>query len=100
MLKVVVKGSLACPAVFCDYCGRSIDSASEGTYEWVMDEDWAPGDVFFTHRGCSRLFERAHPLPLGQTWGASPLGVFPLYLGNNLSVEWQEAQREAQSRSA
>jgi hypothetical protein len=86
----------ACPVVVCDHCGERIEDARDGNYQWRMglrDTDWG-SRVFFTHKRCCHAFEQAHPEE-GFTWGAIELECFPVYLGNNLRLDWEAARRTA-----
>ena len=83
------------PAVFCDYCGTRINSAAEGNYEWseVLGDDDST-ELYFAHKACSIGLRQAHG---GNDIGhlSVALEVFPLDLGNNLQVDWDEARETA-----
>ena len=89
-LEVRVRNGMCCPVVVCDHCGEVIEDAQEGNYEFPLDG----GPVFFTHKGrCSLAFEEANG---GQdAWGVMELSVLPIYLGNNLKLDWKKAKQWA-----
>ena len=60
------------PTVICGECGKPIEAASDGNYQWVMSspklgEYSAPNDDYFTHKACRHRFETRRPLPEGST---------------------------------
>jgi hypothetical protein len=88
----------SCPVVVCDHCGREIADAKDGNYQWRMglnDSDFG-SRVYFTHKGCCLAFEDDHSED-GFVWGAIDLPCLPVYLGNNLNLDWEEAHRSAET---
>src|SRR5262245_60102707 len=95
-LMIRPEGPLCCPVILCDHCGREIDDARQGNYQWTMSP-LAPGRpvaLYFTHKACCRDFEQARPLPEG-LWGWTPLECLPVYLANNLKVDRKKARHTA-----
>jgi hypothetical protein len=91
MLKMeLVEGRYA-PVVICDWCGRLIDHADRGNYEYEVAEDGRPiGDrLFFTHTECCQAFEEARGGP--GHWRMDDLRCLPLQLGVVLGIDWDEA---------
>jgi hypothetical protein len=83
-----------CPIIFCDHCGQAISDAKDGNYQWRMglnDTDFG-SRIYFTHKRCCHPFEQAHK-GNGFVWGAMELQCLPIYLGNNLALGWEAAQR-------
>jgi hypothetical protein len=78
--------------VVCDLCGKEITDARDGNCQWPMEAAERPGGaaVFFTHKGCCHAFEEKNRGPL---WGAIELECLPIYLGNNLGLDWPQAKR-------
>ena len=109
MLRVVGKRGLCCPVITCDWCGRPIEDARQGNYEWVFGPEgdstaytarMASGEtltaeVFFTHKRCCHAFEMANNRGSGVLWGAFGLECLPVYLGANLALRWREARATA-----
>ena len=107
MLRIVGKHGLSCPVITCDWCGRPIEDAREGNYEWVCGPEWhstaytarmASGEtltaeVFFTHKRCCHAFEVANNHEV--SWGAIELACLPVYLATNLALRWKEARATA-----
>ena len=83
------------PAVFCDYCGTRITTAAEGNYEWseILGEDDST-ELYFAHKACSIGLRQAHGGNEIRQLSVA-LEVFPMDLGNNLQVDWEEAQETA-----
>jgi hypothetical protein len=99
-MPLVVKAldNRSCPVVVCDHCGEQITDALDGNYQWRMglnDTDFG-GRVYFTHKGCCKAFEDAHPED-GFVWGAMELSCLPIYLGNGLALDWEGARRSAET---
>jgi len=99
MLKVMVqkvgKRELLCPVVFCDFCGERIEYAAEGAYEYKREDASRPegAEVKFVHKKCCRMFEAAHGECVAWYW--DELQVFPVFLGNNLALDWECAHERA-----
>ena len=95
---MVDKNGISAPIVLCDVCGEVITKAIDGNYEWVPREEPSkrhiPVPVCFTHKRCSNEFERQHA-PQGGVSCNHELLYFPLYLGNNLELDWEMAKRYA-----
>jgi len=100
MLRVIVqkvgKRELLCPVVFCDFCGKRIEDATEGTYEYRREDASSPegAEVKFVHKDCSRQFEAAHGKSIAWYW--DELQAFPVFLGNNLALDWKHARERAE----
>ena len=77
--------------MFCDQCHEEIKTAKDGNYEWNLFDHGA-SDVFFTHKGCSNAFRKAHP----EIDFYDELTLFPLYLSNNLEIDPKAAQESAE----
>lgn len=98
MIKIVVndKGQHA-PQVFCDHCGKRIETAEDGNYEW-RGEQLAPGetsDLYLVHKACSYAFEETS----GDPHRTAELTLLPIRLGNNLEIDWSEANEQAERMS-
>jgi hypothetical protein len=89
-LAIRYEEALCVPIVICDHCGEEIRSAADGNYQWLGRDD-RPSRVYFTHKGCCHAFEKRH----GGFWGAIDLQLLPVYLGNNLGIDWKESRRMA-----
>jgi hypothetical protein len=84
-----------CPIVVCDHCGGPVSKATEGNYQWRMglnDTDFG-SRIYFTHKGCCHAFEQTHPDGPNFRWAAMELACLPIYLGNNLDLNWRSAHR-------
>ncbi len=78
------------PVVVCDQCGKQIETAESGGYEWLDPENGQPGelvDVVFLHKDCSY----AHELASGSLWDSMELSVLLPYLVHNLDVDMKKA---------
>jgi hypothetical protein len=78
--------------VFCDHCGKQIADAKSGNYEWQTDNQGQVKDgvIYFTHKHCCLPFEDAHG---GRpSFMCNELSIFPLFLGNNLALDWKKAR--------
>ena len=73
------------PIVLCDQCGKEITSAADGNYQWLWED--LPSRIYFTHKACCYAFEKRH----GGRWCAGELRVLPVYLVNNLGIDWKKA---------
>lgn len=94
MIYMVVENGKSCPVVLCDHCGERITGS--GNYQWLISaEQSRPAEVFFTHKRCCHAFEIANPAPEGTCWGAMEIQAFPIYLGNNLKIDWKRAKGRA-----
>jgi hypothetical protein len=98
MIKIIINDDgRHAPQAFCDHCGERIEQARDGNYEWHPG-NIEPGDeveVYLIHKRCTQAFQQAtgkHPY-------TGELTVFPVYLGNNLEIDWDEAN-EMVRRSA
>jgi hypothetical protein len=80
---------MCCPVVVCDHCGEVIKDAKEGNYEFHA----GGGPVFFTHKRCCRAFEEAYGGR--RMWWWCSLECLPIYLGNNLKLDWEKAKQWA-----
>lgn len=87
----------SCPVVLCDVCMEVIAEAADGNYEWFPHRNTAiPVPVSFTHKGCSQEFERQQaPMQGGEGSSSMELMCFPIYLGNNLKLDWSKAEQNA-----
>jgi hypothetical protein len=90
MIKIVVddEGRHA-PQAFCDHCGKRIERAEDGNYEWHAGQ-MAPGDasdLYLLHKACSYAFQET----TGDPHQAAELVLLPIRLGNNLEIDWDEA---------
>jgi hypothetical protein len=98
MIKIVVnEAGHHAPQAFCDHCGKRIESAEDGNYEW-RDGQMDPGDasdVYLVHKSCSYGFEQS----TGQPHRTAELALLPLRLGNNLEIDWAEANEQAKRMS-
>lgn len=93
-LKIKLTERGAEPVVVCDYCGKQIESAERGGYEWLAPENGKPGDlvdVVFLHKDCSY----AHELASGLLWDSMELLVLLPSLVHNLGVDMEQATRLA-----
>jgi hypothetical protein len=91
------ENNCSCPLVICDHCGQPITDARHGNYQWRMgkkDSDFG-NRIFFTHKKCCKAFEDDHK-EAGFRWGAIELACFPIYLGNNLAIDWNQARHIAE----
>jgi hypothetical protein len=81
------------PAIFCDHCGREITKAHDGNYQWQMGDTAGegPAQVYFTHKCCCAAFEGDDP-----DWGAMDLECLPVFLANNLHVNWEKANHHGE----
>jgi hypothetical protein len=85
-------GEVAYPVVVCNHCGKRIESASDGNYQWPLGVPVA--EASFTHKRCSLAFE--HARPSGHPWAAMELDVLPAFLAANLRIDPDEAERRAE----
>lgn len=91
----------ACPQVFCDWCGQRIERAADGNYQWVM---WDNRKVvyedapIFTHKRCCWAFEHHNAAP-HRHFGACDLQCLPIYLANNLELNWVSALKSSRIMS-
>jgi hypothetical protein len=95
MIRMVHDRGMTCPHIFCDHCEERI--VGTGNYQFLMalhDPDYQAA-VYFTHKHCCRAFEHRHPAPEGFKWGWTELEAFPIYLGNNLRLDWKAAKETA-----
>ncbi len=89
-MRVVHEDGMCFPVVICDSCGNPITHATDGNYQWLvhMNGD-TDGTLFFTHKACCHTFEMTHEHP-NAVWYAEELCDLPLFLGNNLELDWAE----------
>jgi hypothetical protein len=91
-------GPYAAPQIFCDHCGKIIENAREGNYQWRLDYPMQDGEtphLFFTHKACCDAFETAQ----GGSWAAIGLEALPFFLAHNLHVPWKTARAHAHMMS-
>jgi hypothetical protein len=82
----------AATTMLCDRCGRGIDDAASAWYQWLeAPADRFTGEVFFLHKSCVDSFEEAHPTASDEAWANMELACFPIYVGNNISLDWDSA---------
>jgi hypothetical protein len=96
-LQIKIEGGRYRPVVACDHCGEEIDDARQGNYQWRVEENGNPADgglIFFTHKRCCRPFEESNGGRVGWCW--TPLSCLPVFLVNNLSLDWEKAKETAQ----
>ena len=86
-LAIRCEGPLFVPIVVCDYCCKEITKAAEGNYQWLR-EDERPARIYFTHKACCRAFEKRQ----GGRWLWAELRLLPVYLVNNLEINWKQAK--------
>ena len=95
-LQITIKNDLACPVVICDFCAKEIETATDGNYEWQVDEHGKPatGQILFTHKKCCLPFEDANG---GRNqWFTIDLDCLPLQLTNNLKIDTKNAEKKAE----
>jgi hypothetical protein len=92
-IKIVFRDGLFCPVVQCDQCGRFIDDAKTGVYEW---RDGAKeSDVTFLHRACVMAYQENRP------WQSSDgLEYFALRLAANMGQSLDDVIAEARELAA
>ena len=92
-LAIRSEGGMAKPVIICDHCGKEIDEAKQGNYQWDVAQVDKPqgGQVYFTHKACCRAFEALTP----GRWSWTELDCLPVFLANNLKVNWKEAREKA-----
>jgi hypothetical protein len=93
-LVIKAAGDVSKPVVICDHCGEEIAEARQGNYQWRMSDagKGIEGRVYFTHKHCCHAFEQVNPDPC---WGSMELECLPVYLANNLGIDWKKANRTA-----
>jgi hypothetical protein len=90
-------GSHDLPVIVCDYCGEQIQNAQEGNYQWRMRPDHPEANIhriYFTHKKCCDAFETANHHE-DDWWAAMELDCLPIYIGNNLELDWKAARWRA-----
>jgi hypothetical protein len=100
-LVIQFRGPYASPTIVCDHCGKTIDKAQEGNYQWshatgVDKGQTAP--MYFTHKACCHDFEQAHGVRRWE-WGAIGLEALPAFLATNLHIPWSQATAKARQMS-
>lgn len=107
MLRIVHRKGLCYPTIVCDWCGRPIDDAKNGNYEWQVDDDGHSkavraqnrsgepviGEVFFTHKHCCHPFETTNNSE--GHWMAMELACLLIYLENNIKLDRRRAKELA-----
>jgi hypothetical protein len=94
-LRMKWEGGLYRPVIVCDHCGLEISDAEDGNYEWQVEQSGAivDGTIYFTHKRCCHPFEQANG---GRpAWFAITLECLPVFLANNLQVDWHRAEKTA-----
>ena len=94
-IKIKRKDGKSCPIVICDWCGEEIEDAKKGNYEWRQmkyENEKDGAQIFFTHKQCCRQFEEHNGGRL--CFFAEELEIFPLYLKNNLRIDWEELKKK------
>lgn len=86
-------------ATVCDQCHQLIEDVKQGNYHWIdtgRGKDTA--DHFFPfvtlHKACNRLYEHLHPAPEGLLWYWEELRMLPIFLGNNLQMDWEQMRQD------
>lgn len=88
MIKIVVDRGRHAPQAFCDHCGKRIEKAKDGNYEWkgqISSGD--ASDLYLIHKACSYAFKQV----TGDSLQTAELTLLPIRLGNNLEIDWDEA---------
>lgn len=100
-LRIVHDDGLDKVIVICDWCDKQIESAEDGNYQWVMKDSVGIVDespIYFTHKRCCYAFEHYNggrgPVRT-KHFGAIGLQCLPVFLANNLEVNWVHATRSA-----
>ncbi|MES2460196.1 MAG: hypothetical protein V4671_06415 [Armatimonadota bacterium] len=74
------------PIVNCDWCGRHIESAYDGNYLYVVEEDGEPcSPVYFAHHECTEALETEKAGNF--TSVVVELYALPTLLGNSLGLD-------------
>ncbi len=96
-IQILIVPNGAAPVAICDHCGKRIEDAAEGNYEWDgnEDEEGALRPVFLLHKDCSQAHEAAYGALLDSM---ELIDLLP-YLAHNLKLNWEGAQRHANSMS-
>jgi len=98
MIRIEHSDGRAGPVLFCDHCGGRIDDAELAWYEWLeAPSNRVIGEVYFLHKRCVDPFEREHPSGENEIWANMELEYFPIYLGYNLNLNWEQAHERAMS---
>jgi hypothetical protein len=94
-LQIKRESGLDRPVVICDHCGLEITEAKDGNYEWEVGEEGEilNGTIYFTHKRCCHAFEQTNRGCA--RWYAIGLECLPVYLANNLQMDWDRAKRTA-----
>lgn len=96
MLRLELVDGRVCPLVFCDFCGHRIDGEGNfGTGYFPDGHTIYGGRPSFTHKGCCEAFEERHDSEL--LWGWDEIEWLPVYLGQNLHIDWIKAGEAAAS---
>ncbi len=101
-LCIVEKNGRSAPVIICDVCLEPITDARDGNYEWISrtpGKSHVPCPLSFTHKKCSDEFERKNLDLIRQDALGSisnmELLCLPIYLGNNLNIDWKKAEQIA-----
>jgi len=96
-IQIVPERGKNVPLIFCDHCGKVIKKATAGMVVFEMKTRKTDrSDVYFAHKGtCLREFEQDNFVS-SQTIGTTPLQTFPVYLGNVLGINWEDAKATAE----
>jgi hypothetical protein len=90
------------PVFVCDWCGKKIERAEEGMYQFWMAVGDAPHDptLVTTHKiiegqraACNQLWEKAHERE-GYLHGWMDMANLMGYLINNLHLDWKKLVEE------
>lgn len=82
---------LSCPIVICDVCRQRIVKATDGNYIWRQEQEAQGADILFVHKTCD---DKAN-LNLRGFGMSAELRTFPIFVGNNLDLDWDDANRHA-----
>jgi hypothetical protein len=87
-----------CVLIICDGCGQPITDAWRNAYlsrVGVKESDFG-NRVYFVHYTCYITFRKDHPQD-GFRWVYLPLQALPIYVGESLGLNWEEARRMVES---
>jgi len=93
-------GILSCPVFICDQCQQVITDGDWALYQWkTLDGHIIDGSLAFLHKGdCNDAWDDAHN-DMG-SWSTMELSYFPIYLGNNIGVDWNDNAKGAANMAA
>jgi hypothetical protein len=91
-LRIIDAGDRARAAIFCDACGKEIQTADDGNYHWRGEEEGASGGaaLFFSHKRCCIAVDEAQ-----KTQCAMELDHLVVMLALNLKVDMKKAEARA-----